>query len=471
MSHIRTSRFVHFIDFKKGNNFVIAVNSLSMSVVVIDIENANHLKKHLITLLSDNDQAILRKHKILTTLEEDENDLAIARSFFKKKIIGTLCLMLTDACNLRCQYCFVEHRFPSNHKFSMMTSRAAKKGIDLFVSVLPQSIKKGLAEPTINFYGGEATLNLNTLEFSLDYIKRLKNTAKLPDNLLISLNTNATLIDIKIAQLLKKHEVAASVSIDGPKNIHDMVRLDKNGHGSFDKAMKGIENLKKTGVNIGISCAVDMHNLLSLENIAKWYANSLKVKVFGFNILLEGGIKYPNFNLPEYAEIVGEKMVNVFKICREIGVREERTSRLASAFAQGQIHYYDCGACGQQIVVDPSGMIGVCHSYTDTKLKKYFVASKENIDPFSHPNWKEWRMRSPLNMNQCLGCIALSLCGGGCPYNSDYRKGSIWEIDEAYCPFAKKMTTFLIKEVAKLLVARENPEKQMGPLALPHRSP
>jgi len=450
---VRLSRFVHFLDIDKSSNIAM-FNSLSMSMAVIDEEVVHMLKDGHLDLISRHELDLLIKHKILATEKDDDRDLEKARSFFEKKVIGTLCLMLTDACNLKCRYCFVEHRFPASHKFSMMSLETAKKGIDLFSSVLPESIKSGLEQPTINFYGGEATMNLETLSFSLDYINRLKERNKLPSNLLVSLNTNATLISEDIAVLLKKSGVSASISIDGPKDIHDSARLDTAGKGSYDDAIRGLAILKKAGVPVGISCAVDLHNLSSLEDIARWYNQKLSVKIFGFNILLEGGIKYPDFDYADYAEKVGDKLTRIFQICRGIGVREERTARLASAFAHGQIHYYDCGACGQQIVVDPTGMIGVCHSYTDTKERKYFVPFSDDVDPLSHPNWQEWRMRSPLNMEECLDCVALSLCGGGCPYNADSRHGSIWAIDKEYCPFAKKMTSFLVKDLANKLIAR-----------------
>lgn len=81
--------------------------------------------------------------------------------------------------------------------------------------------------------------------------------------------------------------------------------------------------------------------------------------------------------------------------------------------------------------------------------EKYFVNIDDGFDPHSHPIWDEWRHRSPLFMEQCKNCIALSVCGGGCPYSANVRSGSIWEIDESYCVHAKATTEFLIKDLIK----------------------
>lgn len=50
-------------------------------------------------------------------------------------------------------------------------------------------------------------------------------------------------------------------------------------------------------------------------------------------------------------------------------------------------------------------------------------------------------------MPQCRDCIALSVCGGGCPFSADERNGSIWELDDIFCVHAKKTTEFLIKDL------------------------
>lgn len=275
----------------------------------------------------------------------------------------------------------------------------------------------------------------------------------IPVNTFLALNTNGTLITPRVARLLKTHNVSASVSIDGPQVIHDSARLDVQGKGSFKKALYGISLLREYGVDVGVSCAVAMHNLDYLEEITNWFIEDLRVDVFGFNILLEGGLNDPNFILAGYSSKIGEKMVNCFKIARSKERQEERTFRLARSFAEGKIHYYDCSACGQQLVVDPNGRFGPCHAYIHTK--KNFVVPSIEIDLFSHPLWQEWRLRSPLNMGKCQECVALGICGGGCPYNAESRKETIWELDEAFCSFARSMTLFLIQEVAEKAISGE----------------
>ena len=56
-------------------------------------------------------------------------------------------------------------------------------------------------------------------------------------------------------------------------------------------------------------------------------------------------------------------------------------------------------------------------------------------------------------MPACRDCIALSVCGGGCPYSADLRHGSIWALDDVFCVHATATVEFLLKNLISLAVA------------------
>ena len=449
--YFKFSPFTHIISLP-NSTYEILYNALTLGLVVVRKNIVQRLKQGTYQIEPATIHRLRLARILILEKETGLEDLEEARDFFQRKILGILCLMLTESCNLRCRYCFIEHKFPVNHTFHSLTFDMAKQGIDVFVKHLPESLENGLENPTIGFYGGEPLLNLSTLKQSLSYITYLKDKKKIPSHTALTLNTNGTLISLEIAKFLKEQNVSTAVSIDGPQAIHDRGRPDISGKGSFQRAIEGIALLKECGADVGISCAVTMHNLEYLEEITEWFFDQMEVEVLGFNILLDGGLPDPDFNLNDYSTKLERKMVKCFQIARKKGKQEERGFRLAMSFAEGKVHYYDCGACGQQLVVDPRGRFGPCHAYIHSE--KNFVPANPFIDIFSHPLWQEWRKRSPLNMRQCQKCIALGICGGGCPYNAESRKGSIWEIDEVFCSFACSLVTFLVKEVAEKVVSK-----------------
>ena len=63
-------------------------------------------------------------------------------------------LHMTDYCNLRCKYCFIEGGQPENYTRKTMSEDVAKAAVDKFVEI----VRRGHVEnnaPTVVFYGGE----------------------------------------------------------------------------------------------------------------------------------------------------------------------------------------------------------------------------------------------------------------------------------------------------------------------------
>lgn len=53
------------------------------------------------------------------------------------------------------------------------------------------------------------------------------------------------------------------------------------------------------------------------------------------------------------------------------------------------------------------------------------------------------------NIFQCKNCPALGICGGGCPFQAEIEKGSIWDLDERFCIHAKLTLEWLIWDLLK----------------------
>lgn len=462
--NFRISDFCHFID--GSNNLVALFNALTLGIVIIDKESADLLRNadhkiipsEKIELLRFNGGDVLIeqliKHKLIFPLDDqtDTEDYEKIQAGLNCKRIGIVYLMMTDACNLGCNYCFVENAIPKGYKFSMMSEETARFGIDLFNRSVGRST--GIDEPQIIFYGGEPLINFTIVEKTLAYIRQLKKENKLPSNTSITINTNGTLIDNKVVQTLKDVEnLNVAISLDGPKEIHDRCRRYCSGKGTFEDIMRGYKLLADNGIEAGFCCTITPYNVDKLEEIARWFVLELEAKSLGFNILIENDRVNEVFcqDMETYASKAARQIINCFRFFREHGVYEDRIMRKVNAFVEGYVYYHDCGGCGQQIVISPDGMVGVCQGYCGTK--KYFVSPDEKFDPLNHPIWKEWRRRSPLSMPQCRNCVALSLCGGGCPYSADRRKGSIWELDEVFCVHAKATINFLIEDLIEKSIA------------------
>ena len=76
-----------------------------------------------------------------------------------------------------------------------------------------------------------------------------------------SLQTNATLLDERWCETLKRYNFLVGVSLDGPQAVHDSYRLKRGGQGSWQRVMQSVELLQRKGVEFNILCVVSKANV------------------------------------------------------------------------------------------------------------------------------------------------------------------------------------------------------------------
>lgn len=455
--YLKLSRFTHFYPI---GEYVAAYNALNLALLFLPkdlakkietFKKAQDLYGFLASFSEGEDEvrkAIQQMEGWQMLIPQDYDELSFLQEFRGRLVlqpIGILYLLLTDRCNFACRYCFIEGGFvDTNAQGFSMTSRIAKQGINLFARTLRGNLDGALEKPHIILYGGEPLLNFDILRFSLEYVRTQREKGELPDNTDVVLNTNASLVTPQVAQILKDHHVVVSVSLDGTQELHDANRIFLSGKGTFGATLRGFQILKKFGVATSISCTISWDSVGQLKESLQWFVEELGIRSLGFNIQRNSATIKVASPL-EFAQKASETIIECFKLTREMGVYEDRIMRKVNAFVKGRTYLNDCAGCGQQIVIAPTGDVGVCHGLLGTR--QYFVDYDESLDPHTHPYWAEWRRRSPISMEQCVNCVALGICGGGCPQQPLLEHETLWELDEVFCIHAKMTLEFLIKDL------------------------
>ena len=142
-------------------------------------------------------------------------------------------IWVTNRCNLRCDYCYEKN---------MNTSC---KDITYDVKELISFIEKYniREEVKVNFHGGEPLVRADLVKAFTEAIQE-----KFEDSV-FTITTNGTIVNEEILQLLYKYFSEITISIDGPKKVHDRHRHDVHGQGSFDKVMHTIDELRKKEID------------------------------------------------------------------------------------------------------------------------------------------------------------------------------------------------------------------------------
>ena len=145
-------------------------------------------------------------------------------------------LELTEACNLRCEYCIYSehHRNFRGYSGKCMTFETAKKSIDLILNGYKDE------EFALSFYGGEPLMNFPLLKKCIEYAKKAYPDVKMS----FSFTTNLTLLTQEMLDFfISLENIEIMCSLDGPQDIHDKYRLDTNGKGTYDKAIQNFKLL------------------------------------------------------------------------------------------------------------------------------------------------------------------------------------------------------------------------------------
>jgi hypothetical protein len=129
-------------------------------------------------------------------------------------------LVLTHRCNHGCQYCH-SSVVGMERTDTDMSFEVAERAVD----VAFQSTAWGI---TIEFQGGEPTANWDVLRHVVEYATRKnQDVGKI---LSFALVTNLSLMDDDRLAFLLDNKVQICTSLDGPADLHNKIRIFKNGN-------------------------------------------------------------------------------------------------------------------------------------------------------------------------------------------------------------------------------------------------
>ncbi len=339
----------------------------------------------------------------------------------------------SSLCNLKCSYCFYcdEAEKRNKNSNSVMTAETAENLIREVFDFCGDN-----SNIHFMFQGGEPLIA--GLEFFENFVQTAEKFKTEGTAINYSLQTNGTLIDENFCEFFKKHSFLIGVSIDGDEPLHNAFRSD-----SFKNAMKGIELLKKHGVDFNILSVItaktdaeklfDFYKKNNFRNVQPIYClDPLDGNKSDFSLDAKGLARFKKrlFNL-WFKEISAG---------RHFYIRD--FDNLLSMITRGYAE--QCGAsgrCNAQLVVESDGTCYPCDFYC--------------IDEFECPNINNATINDILNSNGlhkfmeyeeeknklCHSCPVQKICGGGCKrYRSLYNQLS------GYCP----MMDFILHVLNKL---------------------
>lgn len=324
----------------------------------------------------------------------------------------------SGACNLRCGYCFYadEAMKRSVPSYGMMSSETLE-------NVLRRAIAYADGSLSLGFQGGEPTLRgAEFFEECMRIVER-ENTKGL--RVSYALQTNGTMLDERWMELLRRGKWLVGLSLDGTQTLHDRLRRDAAGQGTFERVLAAAELLRENKVDFNVLTVVTGYTARNIDRVYAFFRkNGLLYQQYipcldplgeprgreGYSLTpaLYGRFMKDLFDL-WYADVTAGRFIYIRHLENLLGL----------ILGHPAEHCGLMGHCSMQSVVEADGSVYPCDFYV---LDRYRLG---NLNDVGFPELFEAEKKLgfiaasvPLP-EDCRRCEWVQICRGGCRRDRD----------------------------------------------------
>lgn len=270
-----------------------------------------------------------------------------------------LTLITTDRCNFACTYCFAHELYPGTQ---ILDAETLIHHVRHFLNLCQTRIS------SLILFGGEPLLAFAEIHKAWPSICRLLR-AHQGDMPSLAIVTNGSLITPEVARFLADNEFFATVSLDGPPKVHNACRPLRNGKESYERVVRGIEQLVAAKVFCTIEATYTKQHLEMGTDVLDVVDHALELGAQEIHVM-------PAF--PEQASgIPAHENAHVAELFKAAAARAARrnlangtvelayASRLCYAFAHDNRRRYLCTAGIDKFTIMANGDITPCYLVCD----------------------------------------------------------------------------------------------------------
>ena len=349
----------------------------------------------------------------------------------RENVIKAMCLHVAHTCNLNCSYCFASQGKYHGER-ALMSLEVGKRALDFLIE---NSGSRHNLE--VDFFGGEPLMNFEVCKQLVAYARqREKECGK---NFRFTLTTNGMLIDDDVIDFANREMNNVVLSLDGRKEIHDRLRVDYAGNGSYDRIVpKFQEFVRRRGDK-----EYYMRGTFTHAN-PDFTKDVFHMADLGFDRLsMEPVVCAPD----DAAALTDEDIQVVLKEYEKLAVEMIERKKAGKPFVfyhymldltGGPCIYKRLSGCGsgtEYVAVTPWGDLYPCHQFVGEEAYKLGDIWQGVVN---EPVREEFRGCNAYSRPECRDCWARLYCSGGCAANAYHATGSIGGVYKQGCELFKK---------------------------------
>lgn len=339
---------------------------------------------------------------------------------FRSSKVLTAWLHVTNACNLRCPYCYLDK---SGEGMDESTGRAAVR------AVIQSAVEHGFPAVKLKYAGGEASMNSRLVADLHAYAQSLAAQHKL--RLHATILSNGVVLAPAFMKMLKAEGIRVMISLDGIGARHDAQRPTVNGRPSFQHVERTIKRLIEQDLTPHLSITITNRNVDGIADVVRFALE--RELTFSINFFRDNdcAASFPDLRYEEQALI--SSLLDTFAVIEEF---MPRWSILGSILDRGQLlrpQQRSCGVGQDYVVIDQRGRVAKCHMEIERTLGDIF-----SDDPLQLI--REDRSTA-LNLivdekEGCKDCTWRYWCSGGCAV-ATFRATGRYDIKSPNCNIYK----------------------------------
>jgi uncharacterized protein len=308
-------------------------------------------------------------------------------------------LHVTNACTLRCSYCYL-HKTPEQ-----MAPDTARRAVD---AVFRSATKHRFNHVLLKYAGGEASLEMANVLAIHEYATQLAEQHQI--NLRAYIMSNGVVLPQRYIEQLKARHIGIMISLDGIGTYHDSQRPFISGKGSFSYVDRTITRLLASGLIPHINVTVSQRNLEGLPELTSYILE--RELPFTFSYYRDNECSTHIRDLQFADEQMIEGMRRAFNVIEQALPRRRLIDSLIDKASMSGVHQHTCGVGRSYLVIDQAGQIAKCHANI-----KETVTTIDEEDPLQViRNDRNGVQAIPVEEKQgCRTCEWRNWCTGGCP--------------------------------------------------------
>jgi len=324
--------------------------------------------------------------------------------------IRKLELVLTEDCNLRCDYCWIPKR-PLH-----MSWEVARQALEFLFEE-----SRDAQDLEITLFGGEPLLAWDVFAHTVEHAEQL--AASGGRRIHWAVTTNGTLLNEKNVRFASMHGINYLLSLDGDRRCHDLHRRTAEGQGSFDLVVRNVPMLKRLQGWLGTRMTVNPDTVASLASNIQVLAH------MGINQFLVGANPAAKWDRESRQRLAAEwvRIAGQYVRMRRQGWPLRIGALEAEGFDQTNERRpgWGCEAGQDKVAVAPSGDIYPCSRFLDVDWLR-------NANWLGHVDRGLVAVRTRRSItdsrllvrHKCMTCRHRDRCNGSCPATNWLLTGS-----------------------------------------------